>query len=206
MGILLQLCAMETNQAIIAMKTFMARYLVFNESEWNSIEQFYKVRYLQKGELLLKQGDVCKENAFVVSGAMRQFRSEDVDEYAYDFSFTEDYAVDFASFISGKPATISIDALTPSVLVCISKEDIDKAYQVAPVFQQFGRLMVERAYTYDDERVKSLLYDTAEERYLNLMSRDPNLLQQIPMYAIASYLGIRPESLSRVRANLSKKK
>jgi len=66
--------------------------------------------------------------------------------------------------------------------------------------------MAERALVYDDDRVKSLLYDTPEERYLNLMERDPELLQEIPLYSIASYLGIRPESLSRVRANLNKKK
>lgn len=197
---------METKHSIVAMKEFMAQHIKFSEAEWNSIETFYKARILQKDELLLRQGDVCKEIAFVVRGAMRQFRSEDVDEHAYDFSFKEDYATDFSSFISQKPATIGINALRPSVLVCISKEDLDNAYRLSPVFQEFGRLMVERAFVYDDERVKSLLYDTPEERYLKLLSRDPELLQEIPLYAIASYLGIRPESLSRVRANLSKKK
>ena len=197
---------MEKNEPLLAMKHFMAQSVRLSETEWKSIESFYETLTLQKDELLLKQGEICKKLAFVVSGVLRQFRSEDVDEYAYDFSFKEDYAVDFSSFIGEKPATIGISALRPSVVICISKENLEKAYKLSPVFQEFGRLMVERAFVYDDERVKSLLYDTPEERYLNLMSRDPDLLQEIPLYAIASYLGIRPESLSRVRANLSKKK
>lgn len=199
-------CPMKTEDAIKAMKNFMEGYVPFSEGEWDQIQPLHEVKSLEKNELLLKQGEICTTLAFVVSGALRQFRTEDVDPYAYDFSFQGDYAVDFASFVSQRPCTIGISALRTSVLVCISKKNLDAAYQVSPAFQEFGRLMVERALVYDDSRGKSLLYDSPEERYLNLMERDPELLQEIPLYSIASYLGIRPESLSRVRANLNKKK
>lgn len=197
---------MTKEDAIAAMKNFMAECVPFSKGEWDRVQPLHEVKILEKNELLLRQGEICTTLAFVVSGALCQFRTEDVDPYAYDFSFEADYAVDFASFAGQKPSTIGIRALRTSVLVCISKKNLDAAYKVSPAFQEFGRLMGERALVYDDDRVKSLLYDTPEERYLNLMERDPGLLQEIPLYSIASYLGIRPESLSRVRANLNKKK
>jgi CRP/FNR family transcriptional regulator, anaerobic regulatory protein len=187
-------------------KTFMRQFVTFTDEEWQSAYDFFKKETIAKGKVILKQGTVCQNLSFIEAGAFRQYRTEDVDEYAYDFSFEEDYAVDFKSFLTGSPATINISALRDSVVVSISKSDLDKVYQICPAFQEFGRLMVERAFVYDDERIQSLLYDTPEERYLKLMQRDAHLLAEIPLYSIASYMGVRPETLSRIRANLSKKK
>jgi len=187
-------------------KMFMQKFVAFTEEEWQLAKPFFKQENILKGNIFLRQGTICEMLSFVEAGAFRQYRTEDIEEYAYDFSFEEDYAVDFKSFLTGSPATLSISALRDSRVINISKHDLDKAYQICPAFQEFGRLMVERAFVYDDERVQSLLYDTPEERYLKLMQRDPHLLAEVPLYSIASYLGVRPETLSRVRANLGKKK
>jgi CRP/FNR family transcriptional regulator, anaerobic regulatory protein len=185
---------------------FMKKFVAFTDEEWKLAAPFFRRTTYAKGTTILKQGTTCKMLSFVEAGAFRQYRTEDIEEYAYDFSFEEDYAVDFKSFLTGSPATLSISALRDSTIINISKHDLDKVYRICPAFQEFGRLMIERAFVYDDERVQSLLYDTPEERYLKLMKRDPHLLAEIPLYSIASYLGIRPETLSRVRANLAKKK
>ena len=187
-------------------KSFIKQFVTFSEEDWQLAKPFFNTEIVSKGTLILSQGSVCQTLSFIEEGAFRQYRMEDVDEYAYDFSFEEDYAVDFKSFLTGSPATINISALKDSTIVNISKQALDKVYKISPAFQEFGRLMVERAFVYDDERVQSLLYDTPEERYLKLMQRDPNLLAEIPLYSIASYLGVRPETLSRIRANLTKKR
>jgi CRP-like cAMP-binding protein len=187
-------------------KSFIKQFVTFSEEDWQLAKPFFNTEIVPKGTLILSQGSVCQTLSFIEEGAFRQYRMEDVDEYAYDFSFEEDYAVDFKSFLTGSPATINISALKDSTIVNISKQALDKVYKISPAFQEFGRLMVERAFVYDDERVQSLLYDTPEERYLKLMQRDPNLLAEIPLYSIASYLGVRPETLSRIRANLTKKR
>lgn len=188
------------------LRNFIKKFIEFSDDDWQKVRSLFTEKEIKQNHLYLAQGKPCELLGFVVEGAFVQFRTEDADRYAFDFSFKDDYIVDYPSFLSGKPAEISIEAMKDSLVIDITKTNLDQVYRLSPVFSEFGRKMVERAFVFDNERIQGLLYKTAEERYINLLENNRDLLAEIPLNQLASYLGVRPETLSRIRARMSKNK
>ena len=119
------------------------------------------------------------------------------------FMFENDYVSAYYSFLSRRPSLMAIQALTPVIVYSMSEKDLDRLCNESKNAERIGRLNAERIYRRKEEREISLLTMSATERYTELLKRSPQLFQQIPLKYIASYLGIQPESLSRIRKQLA---
>lgn len=157
-------------------------------------------RTLRKRQYLLQEGDVCRYEFFVNSGCLRAYTIDDKGtEHVLQFAVEDWWIGDMHSFITQTPARLAIDALEDSEVFYLDKAAWDGLFQRVPRFERFFRILLQRAFITLQERVVSGMSDTAEERYRRFRDRYPQLEQRVPQRQIASYLGITPESLSRIR-------
>jgi CRP-like cAMP-binding protein len=161
---------------------------------------------LKRNQYLLKEGEICKNVYFLVSGFLRMYYiDEEGNEINYRFSDENNFLVDFQSFLTQKSSRFFWQAMQDSELFVLPYQEIQNAYALSPAWNTFGRCMAEKVYLQLNERVEMLLFMNPEERYLHLMKTQPKLLEQISQFHLSSYLGIKPESLSRLRKRLWKK-
>ncbi len=157
-------------------------------------------------ELYLREGEVCREMGFIEKGTMRMYYvAADGEEINVDFFFENDFATSYQSFITQTPGKYFIQALTDCELTTVSHASLQHAYANSPQWQQFGRIIAERVFIRAEQRKENLMFYDAEERYQNLLATRPKIFEQVPLYHIASYLGIKRESLSRLRKKLAGK-
>jgi len=192
---------MQTNKSDILKRAF-DKLVPLSEVEWAAMESCLKERSFKKGSFLCQQGNVEKYLSIITSGTCRGFYNKDGEEISVTFMFSKDYVSAYYSFLTNRPSLLAIQALTPVHVISISKIDLDYLCATYKNAERIGRLNAERIYRRKEEREISLLTMSATERYKELLNRNPKLLQQIPLKYIASYLGIQPASLSRIRKQI----
>lgn len=165
-----------------------------------------KVKEYDKKELVLSEGEVCKYTYFINKGCLRYFHTIGEQENTAQFFFENAWYTDYESFLTGKPSNQNIETLEKSELILLSAKDMQQLYIDIPKFERFGRIIAENAFLGIRQRNEMLNNMTAEERYVNLIKERPKVVERIPQHYIASYLGIKPPSLSRIRKNISQKK
>jgi CRP-like cAMP-binding protein len=173
-----------------------------NEEEFNRSVPYFKFKELKKGEYLCKEGYVCRKIAIVKSGVLRSFYNYDGQELTTFFNMEKTLATALRSFLKEVPAHENIQAITDVELIYISKEDMNRLYDNVPAWNKIGRIVMEHLYVKMEERSISLQNKTAKERYLEFMKEFPGVVNRVPLQYIASFLGIAPETLSRIRKNL----
>jgi CRP-like cAMP-binding protein len=154
---------------------------------------------LAKGELLATEGKVCQYVYFLEKGCLRGYYNLDGKEVTYWFAFENNFVTSFFSFITRKAGIENIQVLEDCTLWAISYEDLQKLYGKHSDIERLGRIMHERYYVMLEERFVSNHFKEAKERYDNLMTNAPHILQRVPLGHVASYLGITQETLSRIR-------
>jgi CRP-like cAMP-binding protein len=157
---------------------------------------------VKRKDFLLREGDICRDLFFIKEGCLRYFYITDGEEKTGQFFFENGWYTDLESFLTGQPARQFIQALEPCELLCISKEHLEEAYRRVPVFERFGRKMAERAFLGIRGRNENLTQLSPEAHYLYLIEKRPKVIQRVALRYIASYLNIKPESLSRIRKRL----
>jgi len=176
------------------------------KKEWAAWEQFFVPKKLRKRQFLIQEGELCRLLAFVNSGCLRSYTVDARgEEHINQFAIRDWWISDLQNYVAGGKAVHSIDALEDSDILILEKSSRDKLLDTAPKADRYFRLLQESGFTATSRRIDSLLKDTAEERYLAFLKTYPSLVEQIPQHQIASYLGITPQSLSRIRKELSKK-
>lgn len=149
---------------------------------------------------------MCKSLAFVTQGCLRCYTVDDKgEEHIVQFAIEDWWISDLHSFLTGEPAIYTIEALEDSELLLLERESREKLLTAHPKFERFFRLLLERHYVATHKRIIASLSASAEERYLKFLKTYPALVQRVPQNQIASYLGIAPESLSRIRKHLAEK-
>lgn len=156
-----------------------------------------------KKTLLLKAGQTEHYLSFLEKGVIRYYFPDIDRELTFDFGFEGEFASGYDSFLTRQPSMYQIETLVPSVLWRISYEGLQEVYRHTRVGNSIGRLAAEGLYLKKSRREKSLLRDTAEERYLKLFKEQPQLIRSIPLKYIAAYIGITPQALSRIRGRIS---
>ena len=190
-------------------KEFMQSYMSVNVIEWNLFQSRLKVKKFAKGETILSQGDVCKELYFINDGLARGFV---IDESGKDFTWsiffndtnafmTNIFVTDYRSFLHREPASIHIEALEDTEV--FSLDDVQFLYNKLKKGERFGRLMAEEAYSYLHTIVIDRQTKSAKERFLEFTQRTPFLLEKVPQYHVATFLGITPQHLSRLKKELT---
>ena len=175
------------------------------DAAWNDLQQRLVSRTYKKHELFIAEGKVCKELAFISRGSFRLFKVMDGVEVTTYFSFENNWISSYASFLTKAPSYVSVQAMEDSEIWVMSYDDMQFMYAHHPVFERFGRLMAEYIFTCIDERMHSLLLKTPEERYLKALHDNTLYFERVPQHYIASYLGVAPESLSRIRRRVMKR-
>lgn len=176
------------------------------EHEYNTFISFLVPIKIEKKSQLVFEDKVCKYLYFVEQGVLHSYLTDDNGEnHTIQFGFEGHWISDLYSFVSNTPATFNIEALEETEILAISKTNFEKALQDIPKFERFFRILIQNAYIQSQHRIAKNYSDDAEHRYLALIKQQPDLLQRVPQYLVASYLGIKPQSLSRIRQNLSKK-
>lgn len=185
------------------LRNSIARILDFEEDEFEYFSNKFKVQQIAEKEVWASKGSIATQVAFINNGLMRLYYTREKLEMTAQFLFAGDMAGDYLSFIAQKPGKMNFQAMTDMELLVLSVEDIPALLQntsIAPAFNQFTS---EKKLHELMEREYSFLMESPEERYLKLVKEQPKLIQQIPQYYLAQYLGIKPESLSRIRKRLA---
>lgn len=174
-------------------------YIDFNEDEERFIEDVFKVKDFAKGEHFLLAGDVCCEAAFIETGVFRFYINTDERDATYYFASENEFICDYPSFLPQLPSFMNIQALEAAVIRAISFDDLQRFYREINFGERFGRLIAEEIFVDSIQQLASFYRDKPAVRYQNFVHRFPQLVQRLPQYYIASYVGIEPQSLSRIR-------
>ena len=174
------------------------------EDEQEFIKNYLTVKKLRKRQYLLQEGDVCKCVAFVEKGALRLYRvNEDGSEHIVAFALEGFFITDLYSFLTNETSTYNIDAIEDSELVLITRSASDELRKLSPKYQEFIFQATSEAYIQLEKRITSTISLNLEERYKELTANYPDIIHRIPQHMIASYMGLTPETLSRVRKRIS---
>jgi CRP-like cAMP-binding protein len=171
-----------------------------------SLLQASKPKQLKQGQFFIEAGQTCGEIAILQTGIFRTFYLANDKEYTSYFN-TEDrnpIIGAFTSFLRQKPSVESVVALEDSQYQSISKEELEGLYESHPNIQKMGRLLAEYNYVLAMERIYDLQHSAAKTRYEKFLALYPNVINRIPHYHIASYIGVTPESLSRLRKSVGR--
>ena len=178
-----------------------------SKEEEEVIKQYITPKKLRKKQSLLQEGDVCKHIAFVEKGALKAYVVDDAGaESIIQFALEGWVISDLYSFLTGEPATYNIDALENAELVLISKSAHEELLKKLPKYETYIRLQITGAYIALQKRLTSIISLPLEERYKNFLAVYPNIAQRVPQHMIASYMGLTPETLSRVRSRMASRK
>ena len=193
---------MEAHQHILR---HVSKHISLSREEEQLFLDLLKERQLLRKQYLLQAGDVCKYDSYVVKGCLRSFYVDDNgNEHTLHFATEDWWITDLESFLDNTPARVHIQALEDVQVLQLDKPSLDQLYANVPAFERFFRILHQQAYLAQNRRILNNISMSGEQRYAALLARNPSLLQRVPQKYIASYLGITPVFLSRIRSKQSK--
>lgn len=159
---------------------------------------------LNKKDIFLETGKTQKAIGFIAQGLVRSFYvDQEGNEITVGFYSDGEYATHYHSFLMQTPSKYTIQCLEPTVMVCLSFEDMQWLYQQSSTFERYGRIIAEKVLKDQQARIESFIFQTAEERYLNFTSNLPGLFNRISLSHLCSYLGIERQTLTRIRHKIA---
>lgn len=190
-----------------SLRAHIAKYIDLSDEEFAQSATFFTPQKIRRTHFLLQAGEVCRQMAFVNRGCLRSYSIDaEGKEHVVQFAIEDWWMTDPYSYLTGESSGYNIDALQDSDLLLLEKSSFEKLPLEIPKFERFFRLLLENKYIANQRRITAALSASAEERYLHFIKAYPALTQRISQRHIASYLGITPQSLSRLRKELSAKK
>lgn len=177
-----------------------------NPKEINCINLYFKEKSLKRGDYFLAEGQICKHVGFIVKGLLRYYINHEGEDKTYAFAQENNFVSNYESFIPRTPSTKIIQALEDCQILQISYEDLQLFYQSIRQGDRLGRLVIEQVFMQTLQDLSSFYTDTPEYRYEKFIKKHPDLQQRISQYHIASYVGVKPQSLSRIRKRISNPK
>jgi len=188
------------------MTTYLAKVLEVPAERLSLCSMQYEIKKVQKGEILLQQGEICRNTYFVESGLLRMFSiDKNGKEHIIQFAPENWLIGDRSSLYFNEKSNYFIEAIEESEISVLPRDFFNKLLSEFPNSIEKNDLVLQKHVKSLQDRINSLLGETAEERYLKFIKMYPDLLLRVPQWMIASYLGITPESLSRVRKELARK-
>ncbi|MCG6186857.1 Crp/Fnr family transcriptional regulator [Maribellus maritimus] len=184
-------------------RKYLENFVEMTDHDWEFFSSKLIRKTFTKKSIILKQGDVEKYLSFVETGVVRFYVRGTSGEQTFGFVFQNNFVSAYDSFLTQQPCPYQVETITQTTLYRINYQDLQKVYETTGVGNELGRRNAERLFLIKSNREISLLNRTAEERYLDLFSSRPELIKQIPLKYIASYIGITPQALSRIRKRIS---
>lgn len=188
----------------LLLKKFISEKVALPEREWEEIQVIFKPLQIKTGTLLLAEGKICRHLYFLNSGLLRWFFWRDGLDRTKYFLYENYVFTAIQSFSNQTPATENIEALEDCDLLAAHYDDADRLYDQCPAWRRFVRQLIQEVQVYTEEILTEFQTETAEARYRRLLAEEPELVRRVPLKYLASYLGIAPESLSRIRKMASR--
>ena len=182
------------------------KILRLTDAEQELILARTKQRTIKRRQMILQEGFACRHYTFIVKGCFKMYGVDDRGiEHNIQFAAEGDWIADIGSFHSKKPSRLFIEAVEPSEIIQIEQQDLYFLYINIPKLDRIFKVIIENKYVELQNRVLQNISSTAQQRYLNFLEQYPKLASRLPNVQIASYLGITPEFLSKIRKDLSQK-
>jgi CRP-like cAMP-binding protein len=182
-------------------KLFMEKYTAVSDVEWEEISVCFQQEFLQKDELLLKEGKICRYLYFIESGLLRFYINKDGSDITKFFTEAPYCFTSQVSFTAEKPATENIQAIEKSVIWQITLKQANELLEFKS-WNTFIRKLIQEVQSYTEEILQEIQTETAAHRYEKMLQSNPILLQRLQLKHLASYFGIAPQSLSRIRKKI----
>lgn len=184
------------------LKKYFSTLLNINEKDWLVFSSKLIRKKFQKKSTIIRTGQIENSISFIEKGEVRLFIPREEKDITFGFCFKGEFVSAYDSFLTRTSSQYQIQALTDTTLLTISYDDLQKVYEITKIANTIGRFISEKLFLLKSKREQSLLNETAQQRYLNLFNERPNLLKNIPLKYIASYIGITPQALSRIRRRI----
>jgi len=182
---------------------YFSRIMPLSSEEVSAIAETMNLQQYKKGTVLIREGQISTDTYFVLEGCVRQYFLVDGEEKTNNFFTEENWVVSLNSFDPNLVSKHFLDCCEDSTLVVGDSEKADELFKRFPRLETVSRKVMEKIFAEQQEISASYFTDTPEQRYLKLLNTRPDLLQRIPQYQLASYVGVKPESLSRIRKRIS---
>jgi CRP-like cAMP-binding protein len=187
-----------------SIKHFLESFNILTDIEIDSFNQLLTHKLVKKSEYFIKEGETCKQVAFVLSGSLRSYYTSDKDEeITYCITFPNSLMTAYSSFLTAQPTQENIQAITETELLIIQKSKFEIIVQQNPNWIYFLKTIAEQQYIELEKRIFQLQKSDATKRYVDLMKNQPEYIQKIPLQYLASYLGISQRHLSRIRKEIT---
>ncbi|WP_439695536.1 Crp/Fnr family transcriptional regulator [Mucilaginibacter sp. AW1-7] len=184
-------------------RTYFEKYFPIADNDWEIFSKKLTRKELPKRSLLLKEGQVENRISFIEKGIVRFFIRQSLDkEITFAIIFENELMCCYDSFLTRQPAEYNAETITETIIWSFSYDDLQQLYATMPVSNVLGRILSEEIYLIKAKRELSALKYQAKERYLNLFKEKPRLVKEIPLKFLASYIGITPQALSRIRKQI----
>lgn len=181
--------------------THIKKFISLTEAEVELLTLYLTVKELKKKEHLLREGEVCQENYFVVKGMVRMYLiTPKGAEQVIQFGIENWWITEYNSYKSGQPSGFYLQAIEKTTVVAINRNEQETLFEKIPQLEKYFRLVLEKAYSAQLMRIHYIFNLTGEEQYRMMMEKYPWFVQRVPQYMLASFLGITPEFLSMLRA------
>ncbi len=176
------------------------RHIELSDAEFSHFMTFLSSRKLLKRQFLVQEGDYTKHSYYVVKGCVRAFKVDDSGkEHVIQFALEDWWVGDMAALSTQTPARLNIECMENCEVLQIGYDDQERLYVELPKFERFFRIIIQKSLVATQNRLLSVMSQPAYDRYIEFMERYPQIVQRVANHHIASYLGITPESLSRLR-------
>ncbi len=174
-----------------------------SDMEANAIRESMCVKTYNRGTFLLKEGQLSIDTYFVLEGCVREFVLTDGEEKTTAFYTEDQWVISLNNFSGPEPVNHNLICMEDTTLVVSNEKEAQDMFKIFPRFETISRAVIEDYFSKQKNILTAFLTDTPEQRYLKLIQTRPDLFQRVPQYHIASYIGIKPESLSRIRKKLA---
>ena len=189
-------------EALDTIRQYVARHIQLTEQEEEYFVSLLRITKVKKKQFIVQPDFICKYRTYVFTGAMRAYLVDNTgQDHTIAFGIEDWWITDYNSFIFQQPATLFVEALEDSTLIQIDYNAEQLLKETVPKFEKFFRIITERSFAFLQQRMLSNLSKSAEERYEEFIHKYPAIVQKVPQYALASYLGMSTEYLSKLRNN-----
>ena len=182
-----------------ALTKFLSRFNEFDQIEIQAIVDNTSLELFKKRTVILSEGEVCTKCYFILQGCIRQYQLIDGEEKTSALFTEEQATVLYASYLNKEPSKYSLCCVEDSIVISGTREQEEKLHEQFPKLKYLVYTVMRDDYLKSQERIASFINHTPEERYLMLMEHQPSLLNRVPLHQLASYIGVTPESFSRIR-------
>ncbi|MFD2824655.1 Crp/Fnr family transcriptional regulator [Lacinutrix iliipiscaria] len=183
----------------------ISRYLSLNDEESKAFTECIPIKAFKKGEILLREGQVSRDSYFVIEGCVRKYYIIDGEERTTEFYVEDESVASLQSYKNKTSANHYFECVEDCRLAVLNYDKEQELFKRVPKYEALCRMSMENDFGEQQEALAKFITSSPEERYKNLLETRPDLLQRVPQYHLASYLGVKPESLSRIRKRIAKK-